>query len=414
MLVFLFLFIPKLQAQAKNITIVIDPGHGGDNLGGLYEHFVEKELTMETAVAMKEYLEQFENVTVYLTHENITDQDMSLTKRAEFASKVDADFLFSLHYNKSADNRLFGAEVWVSAFDEYYAKGMEFAQFEMQQLIDYGLFDRGIKTRLNSLGTDYYGIIQHAREFDIPCVIIEHCHMDQENDIPYLTKDDACKIFGQLDAQAVAKYFKLKSNSLKEDYTSLASQQIPVPSNIMKPDLTPPDTVDIAIEDNEIQTDSITIHITANDTESGLNYYDYSVDGGNTFSQLQSWPYESSSCFFAIPLSDTNEQDVICRVYNRYDLFLTSNPIVIPKAEAIPETSELQTDESVDHNGNTNPSMQKEIEVISIPIKESTSSTDYMDYVIWFVLIFAVLFFIFNVLFILGIIKKRKKKKSIK
>ena len=49
--------------------IVIDPGHGGENRGGEYGEFVEKEINPIVAQAMKEHLEKFEDVTVFLTHE---------------------------------------------------------------------------------------------------------------------------------------------------------------------------------------------------------------------------------------------------------------------------------------------------------------------------------------------------------
>ena len=418
-LLFFLLCIPTLKVNAKNINIVIDPGHGGDNLGGLYQDFTEKELTMETAIAMKEHLEQFENVTVYLTHENTSDADLSLLKRAEIAFSVNADFLFSLHYNKSSDNRLFGAEVWVSAFDDYYARGMQFAQIEMQQLADYGLFDRGIKTRLNSRGTDYYGIIQHAREFNIPCVIIEHCHMDQAHDIPFLTKENACKEFGRLDAEAVARYFNLKSSTHNEDYSSYQKQEIAVPSNVMKPDLTPPDAADIALMDST-NTDMVSIMISACDTESGLNYYDYSIDGGQTYSDLQPWPFDSPECSFELPVSTEYDRQLICRVYNRYDRLLESNTINIEKAEQatqITDTSKQDSDaetpsKNSDDDSQTDIQESKSIATISYQTNEQNNSYDMTDYILFGVLICAFLFFIFNILFFTYLIKGKKRKRK--
>ncbi|MGN0155726.1 MAG: N-acetylmuramoyl-L-alanine amidase, partial [Lachnospiraceae bacterium] len=59
---FLILGISSLSAHAKNITVVIDPGHGGENLGGTYGNFIEKEMTLKTAYAMKDHLEQYDDV----------------------------------------------------------------------------------------------------------------------------------------------------------------------------------------------------------------------------------------------------------------------------------------------------------------------------------------------------------------
>ena len=64
------------ESADDTLCIVIDPGHGGENLGGEYEDYTEKEMTIVVARAMKEELEQYEGVTVYLTRDG--DQELSL------------------------------------------------------------------------------------------------------------------------------------------------------------------------------------------------------------------------------------------------------------------------------------------------------------------------------------------------
>ena len=101
----------RRAAAAEPIIVVIDPGHGGSNLGTDYLPIPEKTYTMTVALHMKEQLEKYQNVQVYLTHTE--DIDMSLKERAEFAASVDADFLYSLHFNMSLSHSLYGSEVWV-------------------------------------------------------------------------------------------------------------------------------------------------------------------------------------------------------------------------------------------------------------------------------------------------------------
>ena len=108
--------MPDLQG---NTVIVIDPGHGGENLGAQVDGYTEKEMTMIVAKAMKKELENYDNVVVYLTRES--DQEFSLEERAQFAKDRNADFLFCLHFNSSVNHNLYGSEVWVSAFGEYYS-----------------------------------------------------------------------------------------------------------------------------------------------------------------------------------------------------------------------------------------------------------------------------------------------------
>lgn len=79
--------------------IVIDPGHGGSNLGargktGLYEKYS----TLEIAYRLKDHIElQYPDVEVYLTRE--TDREMGLRERIAFANAVGADLFISIHLN---------------------------------------------------------------------------------------------------------------------------------------------------------------------------------------------------------------------------------------------------------------------------------------------------------------------------
>lgn len=311
------------------VRIVIDPGHGGENLGGEYEDYTEKEMTMTVATAMKEELEKYEGVIVYLTRND--DQDLTLEERCEYAESVNADFLLCLHFNLSEYHTLFGAECWVSAFGENYSRGYEFASIEMDMLQDLGLYSRGIKTRLNSRGTDYYGIIRHAAERNIPCVLIEHCHLDQDNDKPFYDHDRKLKEFGRLDATAAAKYFHLKSEELGVDYSSYQNITVDVPSDVVEPDRTEPDICRIEVMDQNPANGEVTIQVTAADYDSGMLYYTFSSNNGESFSELQKWPDKSSDTFnFTIYIPPHVIPHIVVNAYNGYDLYTTSNIISLP------------------------------------------------------------------------------------
>ena len=58
---------PRAQETGERVTIVIDPGHGGENEGTLEGIVQEKKMTMVTAMAMYEELLKYDNVDVYLT-----------------------------------------------------------------------------------------------------------------------------------------------------------------------------------------------------------------------------------------------------------------------------------------------------------------------------------------------------------
>ena len=330
-----------VHAEEDPVVIVIDPGHGGDNLGAEYEDYTEKEMTLIVAKAMKEELEQYEGVTVYLTRTD--DTGLTLEERCRYAADVNADFLFCLHFNMSKYHTLFGAETWVSAFGEGYSKGYAFATIEMELLQEKGLYSRGIKTRLNDSGLDYYGILRHSRELNFPCVLIEHCHLDQENDQPFYDHKEKLEDFGRLDAEAVAKYFGLRSESLNKDFSDYQKIEVPVPTQVKRPDSTEPDICMIDLVSKNESNGEVTISVSAADYDSGMLYYTYSIDGGETFTDLQRWPDKSKDTFeFTITIPSGTVPQIIVNAYNGYDLYTTSNALNLPSMSYGQETEEAE------------------------------------------------------------------------
>ncbi len=321
------------ELPVEKLVIVIDPGHGGEEEGGMYDSFMEKDMTLVTANAMKEELEKFEDVTVYLTRED--DRKLSLEDRVAYAKSVQADFLFCLHYNLSQDhNTLFGAECWVSAFGKHYSEGYAFADIEIGALEDLGLYSRGIKTRLGKKGTDYYGIIRHAVEEDLTCVLIEHCHMDHENDRPFCEGREQWEAFGRLDAQSAAKYFRLKSDVLGVDYSNYPVLDVPVPTGVMRPDTTEPDICMIEVKDQEMETGNVTVELSAADYDSGMLYYDYSYDGGNSYLPRLAWGDKTKDTItFTMNVPPHIVPQIVVRAYNGYDLFTESNLVSLPSMD---------------------------------------------------------------------------------
>lgn len=316
------------------LVIVIDPGHGGENLGAEYEEYTEKEMTMIVAEAMKEELEKYDQVVVYLTRD--ADIDMSIEQRAIFAREKNADFLFCLHFNMSVEHDLFGAEVWVPAGGEYYAKGYSFAQIEMEELTGLGLYSRGIKTRLNDNGDNYYGILRYCSREQVPSVLIEHCHLDHANDQKFYQQgEEQLKEFGRLDATAVAKYFGLKSSALSVDYSDYPVPETAVPSGMVAPDKTEPELCFIEVAEINKETGEVTINMEAADTDSYILYYNYSLDGGNTYSMPEVWPRTNGwnqsdrTLSFTIQVPFDKQISLRAGASNGFDVWAESNEITI-------------------------------------------------------------------------------------
>ena len=307
----------------QDIVVVIDPGHGGSNIGGQIPGVDEKNATLVTALAMKEELEKYEGITVYLTRYG--DQELSLAERPRLAKAVDADFFFSIHYNKAVPNRLYGAEVWIPSLGENYAKGYACGDLILNELCDtYGLYRRGIKTKLNDKGTDYYGVIKNATALGIPSMIIEHCHIDNEVDMPFFNSPEKLVLLGRLDATGVAKYFGLKSEALGVDYYAKPKTMEAPPTSPVSQDLTPPETA--AILSASRADGKITATLQGSDAQSSILYYDYSLDGGLTWSILQKWESAGATHTVTIPADGPS---LTVRIYNQYDLASQSGTVML-------------------------------------------------------------------------------------
>lgn len=285
------------RQQDKDIVVVIDPGHGGDNEGTTENGFCEKEMTLATALALYDRLTQYDGVTVYLTRTD--DTKSSLAARAAFAKSVGADYLFSIHYNASEDHELFGSEVWVPLTAPYNVYGYQFGCTLLSRFQEKGLFIRGIKTRKNDRGLDYYGILREAVALEIPAVLIEHCHVDEVRDYPYCDSLEKQEAFGYEDADAIAQFLGLSSESLGIDYSgepedaflrkvyAMDTDKV-VPSTLL--DTTAPEVCGIERISEDYEGLEAVIQVSAADYDSPLMYYAYSVDGGLTYSPRQPWP----------------------------------------------------------------------------------------------------------------------------
>ncbi|MCI7558311.1 MAG: N-acetylmuramoyl-L-alanine amidase, partial [Lachnospiraceae bacterium] len=322
------------KCYAEEYIVVLDPGHGGEALGGQTEEYIEQEINLITARAMYDRLCQYEGITVYLTHDEIGEVDISRTDRAKIAAEYDADYLISLHYNMSANHNLYGTEVWTSAFGNEYSFGQTIGTIITNDLSsEFGLFNRGVKVRLNNKRDDYYGIIQLCRKEGIPSIIIEHCHLDSEKDRAVLGSiPDIFVKFGEKDADAVAKYLRLKSSSLGIDYSDYQYDEV-IGSDFNPLDESEPEYVNVRINSSDIYNKTCNITIEADDSNGRMQYYSISLDGGNTFGKMLPWsndisalnPEDVKEINADIELIPGIESRLVVRGYNQYELYTDSS-----------------------------------------------------------------------------------------
>ena len=311
-----------ITAEAKrDVIIVIDPGHGGTNMGARYNGVIEKEATMKVAVAMKEELEKYEGVVVYLTRTG--DESIELLDRAKFARDMKADIVLSLHFNMSEAHDLRGSEMWISSTGGLKQEAEHFAKIEQMLLKEYGIAKRGCFTRLNDEGTDYYGIIRESADFQIPAVIVEHCYLDRAEEYAFYDTDAALDRLGRIDATAVAMAYKLSSEELGVDYSRHYVSNTKLPEHLLTEDVTPPSEVSLDIVDYNENNHQLSLHLKVAEEESTMVYYQYSFNGGKTFSNKLPF-YTNHEVDFVTQAYPSTDNSFVVRAYNAYGLYTDS------------------------------------------------------------------------------------------
>ncbi len=330
------------------LTIALDPSHGGSNTGLNYEGFLEKNMTRITAQAMKEELEKYEGVTVVITAPD-AETDVPLNGRAQMAKEAGADVLISLHFNMSEEHTMFGSEVWIPCNGEEHADMKSLGELILNQFSDIDLTIRGTKVRLNDRGTDYYGIIRESVARDMPALLIEHCYADHEQDRSYLASDDNLKAFGRMDATAVAQYYHLKAKDGTADYSDFVKNGYMMPEEAVRGDRTGPEAVSVewlCEEERDLKEEGVqSFRIQGNEPDTAIVYYDYTLDGGQSWSGL--FPFEKDATQMDIEIAGVmpgNQLQV--RLYNGYTVSGSSNILTFkpaPQADAIEADRDLES-----------------------------------------------------------------------
>jgi N-acetylmuramoyl-L-alanine amidase len=108
-------------------TIVIDPGHGGDELGAQGPRgALEKEITLAVSRRLRTLIESRLGMRVFLTRED--DRTISHDDRSAFANNHHADLFLSIHANAAVRPNIKGAEVYYLSVERADAEARKRAE----------------------------------------------------------------------------------------------------------------------------------------------------------------------------------------------------------------------------------------------------------------------------------------------
>lgn len=105
--------VPRISHQysGSNVTVMIDPGHGGIDPGAQADDLNEKELTLRFARELEEELLRVGGFNVLFTR--TADEFVSLERRVAMAQQAGADVFLSIHADALSEGLAHGASVHV-------------------------------------------------------------------------------------------------------------------------------------------------------------------------------------------------------------------------------------------------------------------------------------------------------------
>ena len=187
-----------VSAEGK-LTIVVDPGHGGEDGGAVSADGVQEAgLNLAVAKLLKAELAEL-GMEVIMTREN--ENALAASKKADMAARRSimnqsgVDCVVSIHMNKFTDCSVHGPMA-------FYMEGSVEGEKLAKEVIDSVTAAIGAPTRLANPG-DYYVI----RESEPVAVLVECGFLSNSEDVKLLTDPLHQKTLAKAVAQGVHNYF---------------------------------------------------------------------------------------------------------------------------------------------------------------------------------------------------------------
>lgn len=150
----------------KHKVVILDPGHGGFDPGVVVDDLFEKNINLEIALKVQQYLEQ-SGIYVYMTR--IDDNATSNTKKGDMRTRKkltnnsNADLLVSLHQNSFSSEKVYGSQVF------FYDNSNDSRDLALSVQKELNTFADPLNKKKATPNSSYYLL----KETDIPSIIVE-------------------------------------------------------------------------------------------------------------------------------------------------------------------------------------------------------------------------------------------------
>lgn len=172
-----FAFIAPKDSKSKQITVVIDAGHGGEDDGMKINEASEKEIILNITKKIK-FQNKDKDIVIHLTRND--DEFVSLIDRTNFINKIKPDLVLSLHVNGIKNETASGIEFFINKENPKYEESKAIAEkLNTKMVKNHSLKSRGVKEAKIFL----------LRKSEAPAVNVELGFLSNPSDRKFLTDE---------------------------------------------------------------------------------------------------------------------------------------------------------------------------------------------------------------------------------
>ena len=198
--------------------VFIGVGHGGSDPGAV-KYVKEADANLQMALGLKAELERH-GVKVGISR--VKDENDPLSEEIKEANAFTPDLAVECHNNAGGGD---GFEVYRQT-NGYAAQSLKLAQAIEKRVKESGQKSRGVKTKLNSAGTDYFG---WCRQVKAPAVLCEGFFVDNQADSGDYNTAAKQQAFGKAYAWGVLDYLgiTIKPQAGAQPHKPTAGKNLP-------------------------------------------------------------------------------------------------------------------------------------------------------------------------------------------
>lgn len=184
------LTLSSVMISAKNFVLVIDPGHGGKDVGAIGDFAKEKDINLGVALKFGELVKKnYSNVKVVYTRDD--DTFISLQERADIANKAKGDLFVSIHTN-SVDMK--SPSRYTVAGSETYTLGLH----RSKENLAVAMRENSVIELEDDYSANYQGFDPNSQESYIIFELNQSKHLEQSVNFASLVQSEFKKS-GQVD-----------------------------------------------------------------------------------------------------------------------------------------------------------------------------------------------------------------------